>query len=220
MDFSTIFFDLDDTIYPSSSGLWGAIGERINRYMIEKVHLAPEGIVELREHLFHTYGTSLRGLVQEYGVDAADYLAYVHDIPLRQYLQRDEALREALLGLKQRLVILTNADRNHASRVLKVIGIDDLFAQIIDIVAISPYCKPQVEAFQKAMALAGVADPAQIVFFDDNVPNLQVGRQLGFYTVRVGKKMEGDQPEYHASIAKLSDLGRVFNHNGKGKPNE
>ena len=38
MCFETLFFDLDDTLYPPTSGLWDAIGERIETFMREYVH--------------------------------------------------------------------------------------------------------------------------------------------------------------------------------------
>ena len=208
MNFSTLFLDLDDTVYPAESGLWGAIGSRINQFMIEEVHIAPQGVSELRERLFGQYGTTMRGLIMEYGISASDYLAYVHDIPLRNYIQEDPALRVALIGLNQRLVVFTNADSAHAHRVLKIVGIDDLIDQIIDVVSVDPYCKPHARAFEKAISLAGVKDAGEVAFFDDNVYNLKAARDMGFYTVRVGR--EAEQPEYHTSITRLSELHRVI----------
>ncbi|MCE1253530.1 MAG: pyrimidine 5'-nucleotidase [Anaerolineae bacterium] len=208
MNFDTLLLDLDDTVYPAESGLWGAIGLRINQFMVEEVHLDPQGISELRERLFSQYGTTMRGLIAEYGINSRDYLAYVHDVPLQQFIQPDQLLRTALSGLQQRLVVFTNADRAHAHRVLKVVGIDDLIDQIVDVVDVDPYCKPQIPAFKIALSLAGVTDPARVAFFDDNVSNLKVARSLGLYTVRVGREVEN--PEYHACISSLSDLRKAL----------
>ena len=79
-------FDLDDTLYPSHTGLWSAIGERINQYMIERLDLRPEAVPALREHYFGSFGTTLNGLIQDFKVDAADYLAYVHDVDLTRWI--------------------------------------------------------------------------------------------------------------------------------------
>ena len=86
MRFTTIFFDLDDTLYPSSSGLWPAIKERMNSYMDERMHIPRDEIPRLREKYFREYGTTLRGLQANHKVDVQDYLAYVHDLPLKDYL--------------------------------------------------------------------------------------------------------------------------------------
>jgi len=42
MLFTTLFFDLDDTLYPPATGLWEAIGSRINLYMTERMGFPPE----------------------------------------------------------------------------------------------------------------------------------------------------------------------------------
>ena len=214
MSIKTLFLDLDDTIYPSTSGLWEAIGDRINQFMIERVHLPPEGIIEVRERLYHTYGTTMRGLAIEYQIDILDYLTFVHDVPLRNYIQPDPTLHQALKDLPYKLLVFTNANTAHAHRVLNIVGIDDLISGVIDILAVSPYCKPQKGAFEKALALAGETDPSTIAFFDDNITNLKIARQLGFFTIRVGKRQF--QPEYHASIKSLRDIDRNYN---RSKPN-
>jgi putative hydrolase of the HAD superfamily len=74
MQFSTVFFDLDDTLYPSTNGLWEAIRERMNRYMGEILNLPSDKIPDLRRHYFITYGTTLRGLQYHHNVDAEDFL--------------------------------------------------------------------------------------------------------------------------------------------------
>lgn len=208
MSITTLFLDLDDTVYPSSSGVWDLIGNRINQYMIEVLHFPPEGIAEIRDRLFHTYGTTMRGLVYEYHIDERDYLAYVHDIPLHTCLKPDPALYRALKDLPYQKVIFTNSDTNHARRVLKTVGIESLIDQIIDILMIGPYCKPQKAAFEKALALSPEKNPENIIFFDDNIANLKTAREMKFFTVRVGCRCF--QPEYHASIDQLSELNQVF----------
>jgi putative hydrolase of the HAD superfamily len=210
MSIKTLFLDLDDTVYPSNTGLWEAIGDRINQFMIERVHLPPEGIVELRERLYHTYGTTMRGLAMEYQIDIHDYLAYVHDVPLKNYIHPDPALYRTLCDLPYNLVVFTNADSAHAHRVMDIIGINDLVSGVIDILAVSPFCKPQKGAFEKALALTGETNPSTVAFFDDNVANLKIARQMGFFTIRVGKRQF--QPEYHASINVLRDLNQVLDH--------
>jgi putative hydrolase of the HAD superfamily len=208
MPLSTFFFDLDETLYPSTSGLWEAIRERINLYMRSRLNLPEEEISPLRRRLFTTYGTTMRGLQTEFGIDQEEYLAFVHDLPLTQYLQPDPAVRGMLLSYKQRKIIFTNADTNHARRVLKVLQLDDCFEGIIDIHTISPYCKPMPEAFKIALQVSGETDAGRCMMVDDAPSNLAAARQLGFYTVRTGKAEPG--PEYHSSILYLTDLPQAL----------
>jgi putative hydrolase of the HAD superfamily len=87
MSYTTLFFDLDDTLYSPKNGLWLAIRERMGEYMAERLGLPRDEIPAIRHLYYTTYGTTLRGLQRHYQVDSDDYLAYVHDLPLERYLQ-------------------------------------------------------------------------------------------------------------------------------------
>ena len=204
MAFKTLFIDLDDTLYPPSTGIGGAIGDRIDLYMVEKLKLPPEQVPELRRRLFRTYGTTLRGLEITLHIDPVDYLDFVHDVPVAQILQPDEKLHEVLSSLPQRKVILTNADQKHALRVLTALQITDCFDQIINILDISPYCKPQPDAFESALRLAGECNAGQCVLVDDGLQNLAAAHMLGFHAIRVGSAEI--LPEYDAGIACIHEL--------------
>jgi putative hydrolase of the HAD superfamily len=187
MHFSTLFFDLDATLYPPSSGLWEQIRLRIFKYMQEVIGLPEEKIPEIREHYWKTYGTTLEGLRIHYQVKEEDYLNFVHDIPLNDYLDPNPELRELLLSLPQDLWIFTNADHRHAGNVLQVLGINDLFAGIVDLYALNFIVKPNREAYLAALQLAGETDPTRCVLFDDLLQNLLPAKELGFYTSLVGE---------------------------------
>jgi|WetSurSiteA1Bulk_404760.scaffolds.fasta_scaffold00178_11 pyrimidine 5'-nucleotidase len=204
MYFSTLYFDLDDTLYPPSSGLWDAIRHRMNEYMQGLIDLPMDDIVKLRQSYLEKYGTTLRGLQAHYEVDADEYLSFVHDLPLEKYIQPDPALRTVLLSLPQRRWVFTNSDANHASRVLNILGISDCFEGIIDIRAIDFDCKPDKIAYQKALILTSNVDPAQCVIFDDALRNLAPARELGFFTVLVGKN--GREASVDRTISSLHDL--------------
>jgi len=199
-----MFLDLDDTLYPPSTGIWPAIGGRIDLYMVERLHLPAEQVPTLRRQLFRQYGTTLRGLVVTMNVDPVDYLDFVHDVPVERMLQPDARLHQVLSDLPQRKVIFTNADRKHAGRVLGALKVADCIDQIIDILDITPYCKPQSAAFESALRMAGEEDPAQCVLVDDGPSNLAAARQLGFHTVRVGS-VEPSQ-DYETGITSIHDL--------------
>ena len=208
MCFKTMFFDLDDTLYPATSGIWEAIGDRMERYMIEKLSIPSGSAAVERERLFHAHGTTMRGLVAEYQIDDVDFLEYVHNIPIDQYLCEDLTLRQTLLKFPQRKVIFTNADTGHAKRVLKALGIDDLFSQIIDIRNIKPWCKPQPEAFSIALKLAGIDDPTSCVMIDDAMRNLVTAHEMGLYTVHVGSGLRVEPAD--AAIQSMVELPEVL----------
>lgn len=212
MRFSTIFFDLDDTLYPADSGLWSVIKERIDLYMHEKMGISWQEISPLRQHLFQTYGTTMRGLKTLYDIDEMDYLAFVHDIPLQNYLQPIPDLRKIIESLPQRKFIFTNADHNHARRVIHALDLDGCFEKIIDILTIYPYCKPMTEAYRIAMQEAGETNPGRCVLIDDSLPNVTEARRLGLYSIRIGKYESS--MDYDANLSSLIDLKQVL-PNGK-----
>ena len=208
MTLKTIFLDLDDTLYPPSTGIWPAIGVRIDLYMIERLHLPAEQVPALRRRLFTQYGTTLRGLVATMHIDQVDYLDFVHDVPVESLLQPDAGLHAVLCRLPQRKVIFTNADRKHAGRVLGALKVADCIDQIIDILDVDPFCKPQPGAIACALRMAGEPDASQCVLVDDGVPNLAAARQFGLHTVRVGSA--DPSPDYEAGIPTIHALPAVL----------
>jgi putative hydrolase of the HAD superfamily len=208
MPFTTLFFDLDDTLYPNTNGLWGAIRLRMENYMREHLGIPEEEIAGLRRSYFETYGTTLRGLQRHHHVDAFDFLAYVHDLPLEKFLAPDPELRELLLGLPQSKWIFTNADAAHSRRVLQVLQLADLFDGIADIHARQYFCKPEKEAYRTAMELAGETDPQRCVFLDDSPRNLAPAHAMGFTTVLVGS--EDPHPAANHTVPNLKELPEVM----------
>jgi len=195
MRFSTIFFDLDDTLYPNSTGLWKAIKERMNIYMIEHMGLPEKDVPTMREQYLKMYGTTLRGLQERHDVDTEDFLAYVHDLPLKDYLTPDPLQRSIIASLPSRKLIFTNADSNHARRVLAALELDDLFDTIIDVNAVSPYCKPMPESFAIAQELANEPDPSKCVMIDDLTRTTRAALNVGMASLLYGT----DEPTAEAS---------------------
>jgi pyrimidine 5'-nucleotidase len=195
MRFTTLFFDLDDTLYPSSTGLWPAIKNRMNLYMIERLRIPESDVPFLREQYFKMYGTTLRGLEERHNVDKQDFLAFVHDLPLQSYLCPDPILRKVIASLPTRNLIFTNADVSHARRVLAALQLDDLFDTIVDVNAVAPYCKPMPESFAIAMDLANEPDPHKCVMIDDLPRTTRAALNVGMASLLYGC----DEPTEDAS---------------------
>lgn len=215
MSLRTLFFDLDDTLYDSSCGLWEAIRIRMGQYMEERLGLSPQEANRLRHEYFTTYGTTLRGLQNHHHIDVDEYLAYVHDLPLPQFIQPDPGLRHMLSSLSQRKYIFTNADREHATRVLKVLQLEDLFDGIIDVRAIDFICKPDPRAYRLAMKLSAESNPGRCLLVDDSTRNLAPARLMGFTTVLVGATQS--DPAATFSISHLKQLPQALPELWNGK---
>ncbi len=205
-----LFFDLDDTLYPPTSGVWQAIRARIEQYMRERMGIPPAQISAMRQEFMLAYGTTLRGLQATYKIDAQEYLDFVHDVPLAQFIAPSPALAALLGRYPQRKVIFTNADTAHARRVLKVLQLSEHFEQIIDVRDISPYCKPMPPAFEIALRLAGSPDPQTCALIDDSFANICAAHQLGWQTVLVNARRDPELAACGPQIDHLLELPSVL----------
>jgi len=189
--FQSLLCDLDDTLYPPHAGLMKAVGDRISRYMVERVGIPPDVTQQLRRHYHDEYGTSMRGLIVNHSIDPESYLGFVHDLPLEQYIQPSAALDEMLTSIPLRKVIFTNASREHARRVLNVLGVQHHFERIIDVRDFGFHSKPHPLAYQRGLQILG-ACPPQCIIIDDSARNLAPAKEMGMTAVLVG---DGQPPD-------------------------
>lgn len=206
MKISTLFIDLDDTVYPATTQVWQLVMKRMYIYMRDFLGIPEEEVPAMRDRLFNRYGTTLRGLQIERGIDAKAYLDYVHDVDLSAILNPDPALQSALASIHLPKIIFTNACESHARNVLGLMQLEDCFDSIIDVVAVQPYCKPEQEAYQIALELAGSPDPAAVMMVDDRFENLVTAASLGMRAVLVS---EAPQDGFQ-TIARLAQLPNLL----------
>jgi len=203
--------DLDNTLYPPDSGLWEAIGHRINLYMIERLGYHPDEVTVRRTNYLNAFGTTLSALRHYYGIDASDFLEFVHDLPLEDYLRPCPELDSMLARLPLRKVIFTNADAPHAERVMACLGVSRHFERIIDIHALEFRNKPEVAAYHKALEFLS-AQPDECLFVDDSLSNLLPAREMGMVTVLVGDGKPAGADYHIRSITELKSLPPLRNN--------
>ncbi|HQV63330.1 MAG TPA: pyrimidine 5'-nucleotidase [Anaerolineales bacterium] len=208
MRFTTIFFDLDDTLYPSSTNLWLAIKGRMNEFMRDRMNIPTDEIPALREKYYMQYGTTLKGLEKHHQINVDDFLAYVHDLPLSNYLTPDTVQREVIASLPTRNLIFTNADSSHAERVLTQLNLRDLFPVIVDVNAVTPYCKPMPESFEIAMKLAGESDPSRCVMIDDLTRTTRAAKETGMSSILFGGTAANE--DANASLSDWNELADIL----------
>ena len=77
-----VLFDLDETMYPTETGIMDLISERINEYMSVRLGIEPDEVASLRSGYYERYGTTGRGLYLHHDVDVGEYFEFVHDLPV------------------------------------------------------------------------------------------------------------------------------------------
>ena len=182
MTLKFIIFDLDDTLYSRDTGLMREVGHRIQLWLHNHLGLSWEQATVLRREYYQCYGTTLGGLVAEHDVDAHDYLAFVHDIPVEEYLAPIPALSAMLASIPLRKAIYTNATSEYSWRVMNVLGVAGHFERVVGIEHVGLRGKWCQDAYKRALALLGAQGP-ECVMVEDTVRNLRPAKDLGLATV-------------------------------------
>jgi putative hydrolase of the HAD superfamily len=202
-----VLFDLDETIYPTETGIMDLISHRINEYMSLRLGIDAAEVGAIREQYYRRYGTTGRGLYLHHGLDAEEYFEFVHDLPLEEMLAPDPGLDSMLEGLEAEKSIFTNATAGHARRVLEVLGVSAHFGHLIGIAELGYVPKPDVRAYQRALEILG-ASPEECLLVDDRARNLAPGRSLGMTTVLVGARHSEDSADF--VVGEVTEVGEVM----------
>jgi putative hydrolase of the HAD superfamily len=215
-----ILFDLDNTLYPRSCGLFDHIDNLINRYLREIVKIpAPE--VDFKRRLYmREHGTTLNGLIIHHHVDPHDYLEFVHNVPLKDYLEPDLKLKAMLSELPEKKYIFSNASSGHCRKVLDYLGLEGCFVDVFDINYFNFRPKPDVVIYQELLDEIE-ARAEEGVMIDDMAVNLQPAADLGLATI-LFDPAAADHPgtsSGNRSLASLLDLPQALAEirSGKGK---
>ena len=179
----TWVFDLDNTLYPHHLNLWQQVDERIRSYIAEYLKVSRDEAFRVQKDYYKRYGTSMRGMMTEHGMNPDEYLAYVHHID-HSPLEPNPRLGAAIEQLPGRKLILTNGTRAHADAVMKRLDIHHHFEDVFDIIAAELEPKPSKRTYERFLKQHGV-DPAKSAMFEDLARNLEAPHDLGMTTVLV-----------------------------------
>lgn len=149
----------------SGSKVHDMMAKLIDEYFSKHLGLSEEEAIRLHSEYYKNYGLAIEGLVRYHQIDPLDYNAQVDDaLPLEGVIKPNPQLRKMLEDIdtsKVKLWLLTNAYVNHARRVVKLLGIEDLFEGLTycNYSEVPFLCKPQQAMYAKAMQEAGVERP-------------------------------------------------------------
>src|SRR6516162_7297138 len=179
----TWVFDLDNTLYPHHLNLWQQVDARIRDYIVGFLNVTHDEAWRVQKDYYQRYGTTMRGLMEEHGLNPDRFLEVVHEID-HSPLTPDPALGAAIAGLPGRKLILTNGTRAHAEAVMRRLEIEQHFEDVFDIAAADLEPKPRAVVYDRFLARHDV-DPAKAAIFEDLARNLEVPHARGMTTVLV-----------------------------------
>lgn len=211
---AVFFFDIDNCLYPKSKRVHELMSDLIDKYFQKHLELSQDDANELHQRYYKDYGLAIEGLVRHHKVDPLEYNRLVDDaLPLEDILSPNPKLRKLIEDLdttKLKPWLFTNAYVSHGKRVVKLLGVDDLFEGITfcDYGAEKLLCKPDPNMFKKAMREAGINSVKDCYFVDDSTINAVGATSIGWtaaHLVEPGVKA----PETPASKYQISDLEQL-----------
>lgn len=149
-------------LIPTGAKVHDLMADLIDQYFATHLNMPWDDAVRLHKEYYTNYGLAIEGLVRHHQIDPLDYNAKVDDaLPLEGVIKPNPELRQLLQDIDKSKVtmwLLTNAYVNHAKRVLRLLGIEDLFEGLTYCnYAEQPLiCKPDPRMYQRAMDDAGV----------------------------------------------------------------
>jgi putative hydrolase of the HAD superfamily len=179
----TWVFDLDNTLYPASCGLFPQVQARMNDYICARLGVSMDQAKALRAQYFREHGTTMHGLMAVHRVDPHEFMAFVHDVDL-SVVPANPELAAALEGLSGRKLIYTNGSVPHAENLLRHLGISHHFDDIFDIVASDFAPKPAMTALRLFVDRFGI-EPRRALMIEDMAKNLAPAAELGMTTAWV-----------------------------------
>lgn len=206
-----LILDLDNTMYPKSSGLDEAMRQRIVLYLAERHGLGLDEAAELRQRYVREFGLSLPGIMRDFPVDVADYQAFIHDVDISRYVSPDPVLREFLNRCELRKVIFTNSSKDHVAKVLAALGIKEAaFSHIIDYTGTGFRSKPQPEAFEAMLTQIGAEGP-DCIMVDDLPKTICIAKnQFAMMCALVDEDGIGGCAEADWNIRRIADLPGII----------
>lgn len=180
-------FDLDNTLHDAGAWVVGELHAAMDDYVAGALNLSAAEARRLSVHYWRRYGATLLGLMRHHGVRPAHFLAQTHRLPGLEAQVRGHAHDNAALArLAGRKLILTNAPRDYALRVLGALGIARLFDGVIAIDDMMMFGhlrpKPDSRMLRWVAARLGVR-PGRCVLVEDTLVHQKAARAVGMGTV-------------------------------------
>ena len=179
-------FDLDNTLHNASAASFGGIDEAMSAYIVEELGVSREEAHALRLTYLLRYGATLLGLVRHHGIEPAHFLHHTHLLPgLEGRVHGHPHDFDAIARLPGRKVILTNAPRAYALRVLDSLGVAMLFDAVLSIedMAMFGHLRPKPDTRMLRWIAAKLkVHPSRCVLVEDTLQHQKAAYSIGMDT--------------------------------------
>jgi putative hydrolase of the HAD superfamily len=193
------FFDLDNTLHDAGSAVFPLMNAAMTDYIRNHLGFAHAQADALRVQYWRHYGSTLLGLMRHHQVRPAHFLHETHRFPdleqrVRGHVHDIHRLRR-LPGIR---VLLTNAPRHYALRVLRALRIEDCFDALIPIEDMTMFGrlrpKPDGRLFRHLPVRLKVS-PRRCVLVEDTLEHQKAAHAAGWRTVWMQRWMKAGTPD-------------------------
>jgi len=180
-------FDLDNTLHDAGAWVFAQMNDTMRSYVVDTLGVTAAEADALREKYWRRYGSTMLGLVRHHDVSPAHFLHETHRFPgLEQRVTGHRHDLAAIARLRGRRIVLTNAPRAYAMRVLGALGIVHLFEQVLSIEDMRMFGdwrpKPDRRMLRRVAVRLGVP-PSRCVLVEDSLDNVLAARRVGMQPV-------------------------------------
>ena len=216
---STWIFDLDNTLYAADSGVFQQVHKLMGGFISKNLNMDMTEAKKVQAKYYKQHGTTLRGLMDNHGIDPDYFLDEVHRLDY-SIVSSNEILNQELYKLDGRKIIYTNANKKHAIDVLDRIGLSNFFDEIFDIKMANYIPKPELKPYEQLINLFNI-DAESSAMFDDIAKNLVPAKKVKFTSVWIDAGYENFSDDIQASKKYLdfqtTDLSLFLKDVNEGK---
>ena len=194
---NTWIFDLDNTLYSADSGIFQQVHRLMGEFISKNLNMDMPEAKKLQSKYYKQHGTTLRGLMDNHGIDPDHFLDEVHRLDY-SIVGSNKILNEELHKLQGRKIIYTNANKKHVLDVLDRINLTNFFDEIFDIKMANYIPKPELRPYEQIIDLFNI-EPKSSAMFDDIAKNLVPAKKVNFTSVWIDAGYENFSDDIKAS---------------------
>ena len=193
----TWIFDLDNTLYSADSGIFQQVHQLMGKFIQEFLNIDLQKAKEIQKKYYKEHGTTLRGMMNNYGVDPDHFLEEVHKLDY-SIVSSNDKLNKELKKLKGKKIIYTNANMTHTLNVLERIKLSNFFDEIFDIKMANYIPKPEIKPYKQIIKDFNL-NPSTSAMFDDIAKNLVPAKKVGFTSIWIDAGYENFSDDIKSS---------------------
>ena len=193
----TWIFDLDNTLYSADSGIFQQVHELMGKFVSNHLNIGINEAKKIQKKYYKEHGTTLKGLMDNHGVEPDYFLAEVHKLDY-SIVNSNKNLNNELNKLSGKKIIYTNANMQHTLDVLERIELSNFFDEIFDIKMANYIPKPEIKPYEQIINKFNI-NPSSSAMFDDIAKNLVPAKKVGFTSVWIDAGYENFSDDIKAS---------------------